>query len=252
MPNTFSLNRRDVGKVLAGVGAVALAGAVRQAQAAAPDGAGSITNMVAALQASKSLSFRTTSSFGASVARDKLKTLGARAAVVFQRPDTLFAVFGEGGQEDVQLMVSGGQATLYRLSLASKAVLKLAPENGAAFALPGLFIPFLGLLSSDVANDLFGGIQSVTPIGEGAANQPESTTLVAVMGGSFTGEVWTNVSDGLPARVNGTWFSAKGDTAASAAVTFSDWSSEPPTEGAFAGSGAGDQAKTVDLEALGL
>lgn len=252
MPNRLTLNRRNFSHGLAGLGTVALTGFVQGAQAAAPDGAGSIMNMSAMLQASKSLSFRTDTSFGASVAGDKLKTLGARAKVVFQRPDTLFAVFGEGGEEDVQVLLSGGQATLYRLSLASKAVLKLAPENGAAFSVPGFFIPFLGLLSDDVVKDLFGGIQSVTPIAEGSASQPESTSLVAVMGSSFTGEVWTSVSNGLPTRVSGTWFSAKGDTAASAAVGFTDWSSEPPVEGAFAANGMVDQAKTVNIEALGL
>lgn len=252
MPHRSSLNRRHVGQLMAGLGVAALSGGGQRVRAAAPDGTGSVMNMVAALQASKSLSFRTYTSFGASVARDKLKTLGARSTVVFQRPDTLFAVFGDGGDGDVQLMVSGGQATLYRMSLASKVVLTLAPETGAAFSVPGVFIPFLGLLSDDVTKDLFGGIQSVTPIAEGTAQQSESTTLVAVMGNGFTGEVWTNVSNGLPARVNGTWFGTKGDTAASAAVTFSDWSTEPPVEAAFAGKGAVDQAKTVKLEALGL
>jgi hypothetical protein len=252
MQSRMTLSRRNFNHALAGLGALALPGSVQGAGAAAPDGAGSIMNMASALQASKSLSFRTDSSFGASVAVDKLKTLGARTTVVFQRPDTLFAVFGEGGEEDVQLLLSGGQVTLFRLSLASKAVLKLEPENGSAFSVPGFFIPFLGLLSDDVTKDLFGAVQSVTPIAQGTADQPEATTLVAVMGSNFTGEVWTNVSNGLPARVNGTWFSSKGNTAASAAVSFTDWSSEPPVEGAFAGKGAVDQAKSVDVDALGL
>lgn len=252
MFNLNSLSRRDFSRVFAGLGIANIAGCIRPATAAAPDGAGNIMNMIATLQASRSLSFRSDAQFGASVARDGLKTLGARATVVLQRPDTIFAVFGEGGQEDVQLLISGGQATLFRLSLASKVLLKLVPDDGAAFAVPGLFIPFLGLLSGDVERNLFGGIKSMQQIAEGAAGQPEANTLVAVMGGRFTGEIWTNVSDGLPARISGTWFSGTGDTAASASVTLADWSFTPPVEAAFAANGLVDQAKIVDIEALGL
>jgi hypothetical protein len=209
-------------------------------------------NMLAALQASKALSFRAEMSFGASVARDDLKILGTRAKVVFQRPDTLLAVFGESGEEDIQLLVSGGQATVFRLSLAARAVLPLVPANGAAFSVPGFFIPFLGLVSADAEKELFGEIKSLTPIAEDSGNQTEPTTLVAALGSSFTGEVWTNVSNGLPNRLSGTWLHSKNNTSASAVVSFSDWSSEPPVDGGLNAIGFADQAKIVDVEALGL
>ena len=252
MSHRFSQTRRGFGHGLVGFGSLALALGIQRVRAAAPDGAGSVLNMVAVLQSAKSLSFTVGSSFGTSVAKENLKTLGSRASVVFQRPDTLFVVFGEGGEDDIQLLVTGGQATLFRTSLASKTVLKIAPESGAAFSVPGLFIPFLGLLSDSAETDLFGEIKSLTPIAQGTANQAEPTTLVEVLGSSFTGEVWTSVSSGLPSRVSGTWFSSKGDAAASAAVSFADWSFEPPAEGAFPASSQLEQAKSVNIEELGL
>lgn len=245
-----ALNRRAFGAAAAGLGATMFLGAAR-AQAAAPDGAGAVADMVAALQAARSLSFTAQSSFGASVAQDRLRTLGSRASVVMKRPDSIFAVFGDGGEPDVQLLVSGGEATLFRLSLAAKTVLKLAPENGWAFAVPGLFIPFLGLLGDDAGKDFFGGVNSVTPIAEGAPGQAEQTTLVSVMGGSFTGEVWINRGNGLPARTTGTWFGAKGGVAASAAVNFSEWTSEAPG-GSDAAAAAMAGARSVGLDDLGL
>lgn len=250
MEAELKLGRRQFGGLLAAVAATAALGGHR-ASAAAPDGAGAIQDMVGALQAARALSCTTDATFGASVAKDKLRTLGSRSSVVFQRPDSLFIVFGEGGQPDVQMLISGGEATLYRLSLAAKTVLRLAPENGAAFAVPGLFIPILGLLSENVDKDFFGGITSVTPIAQGAADQPEATTLAAVLGGGFSGEVWVAKSNGLPSRVTGTWFGAKGDVAASAVLNLSGWSSEAPVEGAFAVKGL-SEAKSVDLDALGL
>lgn len=246
----WKLGRRGFGGVVAGLAAATVLRAPR-AVAAAPDGAGAIQDMVAALQGAKALSVTTDATFGASVTKDKLKTLGNRSSVVFQRPDSLFIVFGEGGQPDVQMLITGGEATLYRLSLAAKTVIKLAPENGAAFAVPGLFIPVLGLLSENIDKDFFGGVTSVTPIAQGAPDQPEQTTLAAVMGSGFTGEVWVAKSNGLPTRVSGTWFGAKGDVAASAVLNLSGWSSEAPVEGAFAVKGLPD-AKTVELDALGL
>jgi hypothetical protein len=250
MNNAFTPGRRAFTGMLMGAAAAAVLPAAR-ARAAAPDGAGAVADMAAALQAAKALSFTADSNFGASVAKDKLRTLGNRASVVFQRPDSLFAVFGGGGEQDVQMLISGGEATLFRLSLASKTVLKLVPENGAAFAVPGLFIPFLGLLGDDPATSFFGGINQVTPITQGLPDQPEQTVLAAVMGKAFTGEVWIDKSTSLPLRSNGTWFGAKGDVAASAAVSFSGWSSEAPIAGAFAIKGV-DAAKSVELDGLGL
>jgi len=72
-----------------------------------------VQDMLAALQAAKALSFTADSSFGAAVAKDKLKTLGSRASVVFERPDSLFAVFGAGGEPDVQMLISGGEADTF-------------------------------------------------------------------------------------------------------------------------------------------
>jgi len=62
------------------------------------------------------------------------------------------------------------------------------PENGAAFMVTGLFVPFLGLLAENPETSFFGGINSVTSIAQGAPDQPEQTTLTAVMGAAFTGE----------------------------------------------------------------
>lgn len=220
-------------------------------RAATPDGAGAVKDMLAVLQAANALSFTFEAIFGASVAKDKLKTLGNRASVVFQRPDSLFAAFGSGGETDVQMVISGGEATLFRLSLATKTTLRLVPENGSAFMVPGLFLPFLGLVADDPQEAFFGGISSVTAIAQGLPDQPEQTSLAAVMGGRFTGEVWVDKSTGLPARTNGTWFGSKGDVAASAALTFSDWSSKAPDAGSFSVKGLAD-AKDVGLEELGL
>lgn len=250
MVKSFAADRRAFGGMLAGLGAAALLG-VPRAWAAAPDGAGAVNDMIAALQAARALSFTVQASYGASVAADRLRTLGSRASVVFERPGRLFATFGGGGEPDVRLLISDGQATLYSLSLAAKTVLKLAPEKGAAFAVPGVFIPFLGLLGDDASKDFFGGITSVTPIAEGAPGQAEQTTLASVMGGAFTGEVWIDRSIGLPARTTGTWFGAAGGVAASAAVDFSGWSSEAPVAGAFAADGL-DGAKSVEINGLGL
>ena len=250
MSNALKLGRRGFGGMVAGLAAATVLRAP-QALAAAPDGAGAIQDMAAALQAARALSFTTDASFGASVTKDKLKTLGNRSSVVFQRPDSLFIVFGGDGGPDVQMLIAGGEATLYRLSLGAKTVLKLVPENGAAFAVPGLFIPALGLLSDNVDTDFFGGVTSVTPIAQGAPDQPEQTTLAAVMGAGFTGEVWVARSNGLPSRVSGTWFGAKGDVAASAVLNLSGWSSEAPVEGAFAVKGL-PEAKSVEIDALGL
>ncbi|MCA3560300.1 MAG: hypothetical protein IOC82_04640 [Aestuariivirga sp.] len=255
----MTIGRRKFGGLLAGAATAAFGGA-GPARAAGPDAAGAINGMLDALQTAGALSFTAAMSrdrcrrclaadakFGASVAKYGLKTLGSRASVAFQRSGSLFAVFGAGGEPDVQLSIAGGEATLFRPSLAAKTVLKLAPEKGAAFMVPGLFIPFLGLLADDPAAALFGGVDSVTPI---ARFQPEQTTIAAVMGGRFTGEVWVDASTGLPARILGTWFAA-GGVAASAAVFLSGWSREVPAAGAVAVKPL-DGAKSVELEALGL
>lgn len=251
MNSGFTLDRRAFGGLLAGLGAATLAGIAPAARAAAPDGSGAVTGMVAALQAARALSFTTQSSFGASVAADRLRTLGTRASVVFKREGGLFVAFGGGGEPDVRMLIAGDEVTLYSLSLAAKTVLKLAPENGWAFAIPGVFIPFLGLLGDDAGKDFFGGITSVTPIAQGEAGQPEQSTLVSVMGGGFTGEVWVDRSTGLPARTTGTWFAATGGMAASAAVDFSGWTAEDPADGAFTIEGLAG-AKSVGLDGLGL
>lgn len=250
MKQTMGIGRRAFGGLLAGGMATAVL-APGHSRAAAPDGAGAINDMMAALQAAKALSFTTDTAFGASVAQDKLKTLGSRADVVFVRGDSLFAAFGGGGEPDVQLLVTGDEATLFRLSLASKTILKLAPEGGAAFMVPGVFIPFLGLLADDPGTAFFGGVNSITAIAQGLPDQAEQTSLAAVMGGGFTGEVWVDRSNGLPTRTNGTWFSAKGNVAASAAINFSGWSSQAPVASAFAVKGLAE-AKSVELDALGL
>lgn len=251
MKSAFSVNRRYVTSFLAGLSV----GAVWPRQftsAATPDGAGAVNDMVGALQASNALSFTVDMNPGAAATgQTAFKILGTRARVVFQRPNTLFAVFGEGGGPDVQMLVSGGEVTLFRPSLAAKTVLKLAPENGAAFAVPGLFLPFLGLLSADVEKEFFGGIISITPLAQGMPDQPEATTLAAIMGGRFTGEAWLAKSNGLPDRIIGTWFGARGDTAASAALTFSGWSPQPPVAEAFAVTGLAE-AKQVEFRDLGL
>lgn len=250
MDDRVMWGRRRFGTLLAGGAAVAL-GRVPPAWAATPDGAGAVPDMLAVLQAAKALSFTADLQFGAAVAKDGLRTLGNRAGVVFERPDRLFAVFGAGGEPDVRLLISDGAATLFRLSMASKTVLKLAPENGAAFSVPGLFIPFLGLLADNPEAAFFGGVKSVTPVAEGSPGQSEQTTLSAVMGAGFTGELWVNRSTSLPERTTGTWFGTKGDMAASAAVTFSAWSSEAPVAGAFTVQGL-DAARSVTLDGLGL
>lgn len=250
MVMSFAADRRAFGGFLAGLGAAALLG-VPGARAAAPDGAGAVADMIAALQAARALSFTVQASYGASVAADRLRTLGSRASVVFERPGRLFAAFGGGGEPDVRLLISNGEATLYSLSLAAKTVLKLAPEKGAAFSVPGVFIPFLGLLGEDAATDFFGGITTVTPIAQGAPGQGEQTTLASVMGGSFTGEVWVDRSTGLPARTTGTWFGAAGGVAASAAVDLSGWSSAAPVAEAFTADGL-EGAKSVDIDGVGL
>lgn len=244
-----SMNRRAFGGLAAGLAAAALMPAA--GSATAPDGAGAVNDMMAALQAAAALTFDSETTFGASVAKDRLLTLGSRAHVVFQRPGTVFAVFGGGAEPDVQLLIANGEATLYRLSLASKTVLTLDPGNGAAFAVPGLFLPVLGLLGENIEADLFGGIQSVTPIAQAAPDQPEETTLAAVMGKRFTGEVWIDKSSARPVRMTGTWFGGKGDVAASAAVNLSAWSNAAPVAGVFAVKGLAE-AKSVGLGELGL
>lgn len=241
------ISRRTFTGMLAGLSVPVLHAPMARAAAADAD----VKAMIAGLQEAKALSFTVQSRSGAAAAGSTLKTLGDRASVVFRRPDSLFAVFGEGGGPDVQLLISGGEATLFRLSLASRTVLKLAPENGAAFAVPGFFIPFLGLTSPDVETDFFGGITSVTPIAQGAAGQAETTTLAAVMGGRFTGEVWIAKDSGRPSQVTGTWFGGSGTVAASAALGFTGWSSAEPVEGAFAVKGLAE-AKDVPVDALGL
>lgn len=244
------IGRRGFGlAVVSGISA-ALVGS-KLPEAATPDGVGAVKDMIGALQSARALSFTADASFGASVAKDQLKTLGNRVSVVFQRPDSLFAVFGGGGEDDVQLLIAGGEATLFKLSLGSKSTLKLSLENGAAFSVPGFFIPFLGLLADDPQQAFFGGINSVTAIAQGLPDQPEQTSLDAVMGPLFSGEVWVDKTSGLPGRVNGTWFGARGDVAASAAVTFSGWSPSPPVDGAFVPKGL-SEAKEVVLDALGL
>jgi len=244
------LSRRAMGRVVAGFAAMTCR--LTPVRATTPDGAGAVPDMIEALQSADALSFTADAVFGASATNTDFRNLGTRVHVVFQRPGTLFAVFGEGGGPDLQMLISGGEVTLLRLSLASKTVLKLVPGNGAAFAVPGLFLPFMGLLSENVEVDFFGGIQSVTPIAQGAPDQPEETMLNAVMGHRFTGEVWTDKGSGRPARVIGTWFGGDGGkVAASAAVNFTGWSSEAPVASAFTPQGL-DAAKMVDFSQLGL
>ena len=73
MSTAVPLSRRALGKAMLGL-AAASALRVPLASAAAPDGAGAVTDMVAALQAARALSFTANSTFGASVATAKLKT----------------------------------------------------------------------------------------------------------------------------------------------------------------------------------
>lgn len=248
MMTSLKLGRRGFGALVAGAG---LAAMLRPQALAAATGAEAIDAMAAALQGAKALSFTAEMDFGGAAASARLRTLGTRASVVFARPDSLFAVFGGGGEPDVQLLIAGGKANIYRLSLAARTELALDPAAGAAFAVPGVFVPFLALLADDVKAALFGDIRSVTPIAQGAPDQPETTTLTAVMGKSFTGEVWVDKATGFPARTTGTWFGAKQDVAASAAVNLSGWSTAAPDAAAFAPKGL-TEAKAVELEALGL
>jgi len=248
MTTSSRLSRRGFGALAAAAG---LAAALRPRAAAAAAGTEAIDAMASALQAAQALSFTADMDFGSAAATPKRVTLGTRASVVFARPDSLFAVFGGGGEPDVQLLIAGGKANIYRLSLAARTELALDPAAGAAFAVPGVFVPFLALLADDVKAALFGDIRSVTPIAQGAPDQPETTALTAVMGKSFTGEVWVDKATGFPARTTGTWFGAKQDVAASAAVNFAGWSTAAPDASAFAPKGL-TEAKAVELEALGL
>ena len=71
------------------------------------------------------------------------------------------------------------------------------------------------------------------------------------MGSRFTGEIWADKATGFPARTTGTWFGARQDMAASAAVNLSSWSTAAPDASAFAPKGLAE-AKAVELDALGL
>ena len=83
-------------------------------------------------------------------------------------------------------------------------------------------------------------------------NQTEPTTLVAALGSSFAGEVWTNVSIGSSNWWSGTRRHSKNSSSASAVVGFTDWSSEPPFDRGLNANGLADQGKTVNVKALGL
>lgn len=237
------LNRRRFGGLLAGLaGAAATAGVGR---ATAPDGAGAVAEMMAGLQGASAMGFAAEMSYGASVAQAKLLTLGNAVLVKFSRGGKLLATSRAG---DTVLLVDGISATLFRPAAAAKTEMTLVSQDGSAFTVPGLFLPWLGLLSTNVDREFFGGISGVTPLAQGAPEQPEMTTLAAVMGSTFTGEVWVDRASGRPARVIGTWFGS--DVAASAAVNFSGWS-DTVDASAFDVKGL-SEAKTVALEALGL
>lgn len=246
--HSTKLNRRRFGGLIAGLaGTAATSGAAR---ATAPDGSGAIKDMMVALQSASAMVFMAETNYGASVAKAKLLTLGSVTKVIFNRSGKLLATSGTRAVPDAVLLVDGGTATLFRPAVGARAVVSLAPQDGGAFAVTGMFLPWLGLLSADVGKDFFGGIASVTPLAEGAPDQPETTTLAAVMGSAFTGEVWVDRDNGRPARVIGTWFDSGGDRAASAAVNLSGWSDVVETS-AFEVKGLAE-AKTVALDALGL
>jgi hypothetical protein len=239
------LNRRSLALCL--MGGLAAPGLLQKAHAAA-DAAYTLENMVEALQGQSTLSFVADMEFGASAEASSRRRLGSSVHVVFERGGRLLASYG--GPLDVQLLIASGEATLYRPSQGLKSLLKPV-SGGSAFAVPGLFLPFLGLLSSDVKTALFGDIQSVTPLQEGTSEQPETTNLVAVMAGLFTGEVWIRKGESIPTRLIGTFFDAPGGRGESAGLTFSGWSANPLAEGAFDLPGL-DQAKDVQLSGMGL
>ena len=83
-------------------------------------------------------------------------------------------------------------------------------------------------------------------------NLTEPNTLATELGSSFAGEAWTNISIGSSKWLSGTWFHSKNNTSATAVVSFTDWSSEPPFDGSLSTKRLVDQEKIVNVEALGL
>ncbi len=228
--------------------ALAASGGLANRVNASGDASHTLDAMIAALQGQGTASFLADMEFGASAGQSGLRTLGPSVRVVFERAGRLLARYGETG--DLYLLITFGEATLYRPSLGLKSVLK--PVAGSsAFAVPGLFLPYLALFGSDVKKALLGDIQSITPIAQGTAEQPETTDLMAVMSALFTGEFWIRKSDSIPARVTGTFFDGAGGVAGSASLVFSNWSAAPVTDEAFYVPGL-VEAREADLPALGL
>lgn len=239
------LTRRSLAVMLLG----ALMGASRSHRvSAAGDPAHTLDAMLAALQGQGTISFSADMDFGASAGKTGLRTLGSTVHVVFERAGRLLARYGASG--DVYLLSKFGEATVYRPAAGLKSVLKPV-KGGSAFAVPGLFLPYLGLLNADVRKSLFGDIRSITPLAQGTPEQPEETDLAAIMSALFTGEIWIRKSDSTPARVIGTFFDGAGGAAESASLTFSNWSAAAVSDDAF---GVPDMAKAKDvpLHKLGL
>ena len=190
-----------------------------------PDAAALIAAMVAALQASSAWSFTAETILGETSGQEGLTPLPARASVSFLRGEGLLAVYGPGSA-DIHLLVREGEAVLFRPSLAVKAVLGKGSSPSAAFAFPGLFLPFMGFLGADVTAATLGKISSVTAIAEGQPDQPETTALAEVIADRFTGEIWVNLASRLPARIIGTYMPGDGGASVSAATSYSDWRAE--------------------------
>jgi hypothetical protein len=235
---------------LSAVSAAATAGGVRLAAATTEDAGGLVSDMAAALQTAPVLSFTAEMTFGESVSKAGLKSLGSQATVTFNRGGGLLAVYGPGGP-DVHVLVSGVEAVVFRPSLAAKTVIAAGEDPAAAFMFPGLFLPFMGLTGADVKAAMFGKIDMVTAIAQGQPDQAETTRLAAVMAERFTGEIWVDKASKLPARIIGTYLPAKAGPSASAATVYTGWKTDSLPAADFGDKGLA-AFKTVPLADLGL
>jgi hypothetical protein len=241
----IALNRRSF--AISVLGGLSVAGGLQKSHAAA-DVSHPLEGMVAALQGQSTISFSADMEFGASAGSTGRRSLGPSVHLVFERAGRLLASYG--GPLDLHLLIASGEAMLYRPSKGLKSVLKPV-TGGSAFAVPGLFLPYLGLFDTNLKKALFGEIQSVTPLAQGTPEQPEETDLMVVMSTLFTGEIWIRKSDSTPARLIGTFFDGAGGVAESASLTFSNWSSGPVASDTFDIPGL-SKAKEVYLDKIGF
>lgn len=241
----IALNRRSFATSV--LGAMAVAGGLQRSYAAV-DASQRLEDMAAALQQQSTISFSVDMEFGASAGSAGRSSLGPAVRLVFERARRLIASYG--GPMGLHLVIASGEAVLYRPSKGLKSVLKPV-IGGSAFAVPGLVLPYLGFLDTNVTKALFGEIQSVTSLAQGTPGQPEETDLIVVMSTLFTGEIWIRKSDSTPARLIGTLFDGAGGVAESASLTFSNWSSGPVARDSFDSAGL-SKAKEVHLDQMGL